>query len=81
MGDEEIYKGFDMARRTFLKAGYIEDNMGSFYETYKKTFMLDKYKKIFGNQSYLELLDDYEKVRLGLPVLEEVRQDVLKLRF
>jgi hypothetical protein len=81
LGDDEIYKGFDIARRMFLKAGYTEDNMGSFYETYKKTLMLDKYKKIFGNQSYLDLLNDYEKVRLGLPIEEEVRQEVLKLRF
>ena len=27
------------------------------------------------------VLNDYEKVRLGLPIEEEVRQEVLKLRF
>lgn len=80
-GDEEVFKAFDMLRKYYLKAGYLDDNMGSFYETYKKIFMTDKYNKIFRDQRFLELLDDYEKVRLGLPIEEVVRQDVLKLRF
>ena len=80
-GDEEIYNAFDKVRRYYLKAGYLEDNMGSFHETYKKIHMIDKYNKIFEDQSFLELLSDYDKVRLGLPVEEEIRHDVLKLRF
>ena len=64
-----------------LPVGYIDSNMGSFYETYKKIFMSYEYKKIFNDMSFLDLLSDYDKVRLGLPVEEEVRQDVLKLRF
>ena len=80
-GDEEMYKVFDEARKHVLPVGYIDSNMGSFYETYKKIFMSYEYKKIFNDMSFLDLLSDYDKVRLGLPVEEEVRQDVLKLRF
>lgn len=32
-------------------------------------------------EELLEMLDDYDKVRFGLPIEDKVREDVLKLRF
>lgn len=79
--DEEMVGVFDLIRRYFSQIGYLDDTNGSFYETYKKIFMLNKYKKIFRNSDILEIMDDYDKVRFGLPVDKKVREDVLKMVF
>lgn len=79
--DVEMLKIFDHYRRHFIKIGYVNSANGSFYETYKKMYMLQKYNKIFKDSDILEIMDDYDKVRFGLPIESRVREDVLKLRF
>lgn len=81
-GDEEIYHSFDKARRSVLIHGYTKDTKGSICETFKSILMEKKYYEIF--RYYVEdkyAIDDYDKVRFGLPVDSEVREDVLRLRF
>lgn len=79
--DLDIYDSFMETGRMMMQLGYLHDNKGSIHETFKKLLMMDKYRRIFDCVSRLDVLDDYTRVLYGLEVREEVRKDVLKLRF
>lgn len=82
IGDEEISRAFDKARRQVLIHGYVHNTQGSICETFKSILMEKEYRDIF--RYYLDdkyAISDYDKVRFGLPVSKEVREDVLRLKF
>lgn len=78
--DEEIYEAFHEGRKHVLPVGYIGSNMGSVYDTYKNMKRLRAYK-FYSNQEALDKLSDEDRVRLGLPISEDVREAVLNLKF
>ena len=56
-----------------MKLGYINSNIGSIEETYRKTLMYRKYKKIYED---LEISDD-ERIRFGFNISDETRNKLL----
>lgn len=70
---EDIFEIFDNVKKLMMKLGYINSNIGSIEETYRKTLMYRKYKKIYED---LEISDD-ERIRFGFNISDETRNKLL----
>ena len=70
----DIYNMFLSLKNKFLKLGYVDSNIGSFEETYRKILMYDKYLKISKELNICEK----DRVRYGLNISEVTRKKVLE---
>lgn len=63
---------FNRMRNAVAMSGYMDNNMGSFYETIMNMRLGYEYKKL--NHNYQ--LSDIERFRYGLPISEEFRKKI-----
>ena len=73
----EINELFNDMKILFLKQGYINNNIGTLEETYKKILMYDKYKNFIHNTN----LNNIDRINLGLNINEEERKELLKKKI
>ena len=68
----ELENIFNKMRNAIAMSGYMDNNMGSFYETLKNMGLGYKYRKF--NHNYQ--LNDIDRFRYGLPISEEFRKKI-----
>jgi len=68
-----IYNLYDKWSKTWLICGYHCDNKGSIYETYNCLGFKDKCAKY----NFEENINEKERIRYGLPILNETREKLL----
>ena len=65
---EDMYNLFSMINGAFKKVGYIDNNNGSIYETYKSILMFSKYKKFYEE---IEMSEE-ERIRYGFSLKKNI---------
>ena len=73
---DDQYRIFQNMNAIYNTIGYYDSNNGSLEETYKKILMFDKYKKFYEDVD----MSEEDRVRYGLNICEETRQNILKYR-
>lgn len=77
LGHEDIAKMFTNMRDIFGSAGYTKNCDGPIINTLRGIWMSDKVKKISMDYEGIDMADRY---KLGLPIDQETREQVLALR-
>lgn len=74
--DEQLSKLFKHMLNVFFKVGYTHGNNGSMEETYFRILMKNKYLKL-NRECNLSMS---ERIRYGLPIDDEARENILGLK-
>lgn len=71
---ENIYNLFTQLKLLMCTIGYHDNENGSIEETFRKIFMSRKYKSFYQKED----LDVIDKIRYGLPILNEEKQELFQ---